>query len=77
MWRSLSRLADNLAEGILKNICKVYQSDLEHVAVKRNTITLKCVDCNKIYEKDFDKDLAGGFKTPAKSTVLETLTTFF
>lgn len=74
MSSSLSTLADNHAEGLHKDKYKDYKSDLEYMTAKENTVTFKCVECKKIYEKEFDKDLAR-FKTHTNS-VMEILASF-
>ena len=56
MVSPLSRLADNIAEGLHKVKCKDCMSGLEYVAGKDDILTFKCVDCNKNYEKVFDKN---------------------
>ena len=62
MSSSLSSLSDHLFKGLHKGKCKDCKSDLEYitvsVATKENTLTFKCIDCDKNYEKKFDKDLA-------------------
>ena len=75
MSSSLSTLADNHAEGLHKDKYKNYKSDLEYMTAKENTVTFKCEECKKIYEKEFDKDLAKRFKTHTNS-VMETLASF-
>ena len=60
MAGSLSSLADN------KDKYKDCKSELEYVTVKENTVTFKYVNCNKNYEKEFDKDLANRFQNKHK-----------
>ena len=55
MSSSLSRLADNLSEGLHKDKCKHSKSDLEFVVAKENTLAFKCVDCNTNYKKGFNR----------------------
>ena len=62
MSRSLSSLADNLAKGLHKDKCKMY-SVLEYMTVNDDPLVFKCVDCNKNYEKRFNKDLVKRFDT--------------
>ena len=42
MSSSLSRLADNLSEGLHKGKCKDCKSDLDYVRVKDSKLTFKC-----------------------------------
>ena len=49
MGTSLSKLVDNLTEGIHKIKCKDYGCFLEYENVKDNLIKYKCLSCNKEY----------------------------
>ena len=49
MSRSLSNLADDLAEGLHEDKRKYRKSDLEYVTVKYRSLILKCIDCKKNY----------------------------
>ena len=62
MCSSLSSLTDNLAKELQQGKCKDCKSSLEYVTAKEITLTFKCVDCNKNYEKDLDEDLANRFQ---------------
>ena len=62
MVSPLSRLADNIAKGLHKVKCKDCMSGLEYVAGKDDILTFKCVDCNKNYEKVFDKNFNETFE---------------
>ena len=53
MARSLSSLADNLAEGLHNSKCKDDQSCLEFVETKDKLLMLKCLKCNKSHKKIF------------------------
>ena len=53
MSGSLSSLADSLSEELHKSQWNNFKSRLEYVAARENT--LKCVECNKNYEKEFDR----------------------
>ena len=58
MPSSLSSLIDNLSERFHKGKCKTCKTDLDYVTVKENTLTIQCIECNKKYEKEFNKDLS-------------------
>ena len=53
MVSSFSGLVNNLTERLNKSKCENCESGLEYVVVKDNTMTLKCLDCNKNYKKEF------------------------
>ena len=58
MSSSLSKLVDNLSEGIHNNKCVDCKSNLDYVRVTKNEkLLLKCFNCNNYYKKKFDKDL--------------------
>ena len=46
-------LTDNLAEGLHKGKCEKCRSGFGYTTVKGNTLTFRCVDCNRDYEKEF------------------------
>ena len=61
MSSSLSKLVDNLSEGI--NKCSDCESNLDYIKIKKNgKLILKCFNCNIYYKKKFDKDLMKKFK---------------
>ena len=60
---SLSRLPDNLAEGLHNSKCKDCKLYLQYVNVKDGLLLCNCSDCNKNYEKEFNKDLAKRFES--------------
>ena len=55
MDSSLSSLTDIVTEGLHKDKCEKCKSGFESVTVKTGTLTFKCVDYNKNYEKEFDE----------------------
>ena len=60
---SLSKLVDNLSEGIHNNKCLDCNSCLDYVRVTKNEkLLLKCFNCNIYYKKKFNKDLIKKFK---------------
>ena len=63
MSSSLSKLVDNLSEGIHNNKCLDCNSCLDYVRITRNEkLLLKCFNCNIYYKKKFNKDLIKKFK---------------
>ena len=63
MSSSLSKLIDNLSEGIHDNKCSDCESNLDYIKIKKNEkLFLKCFNCNIYYKKKFNKDLIKKFK---------------
>ena len=63
MSSSLSKLVDNLFEGIHDNKCSDCESNLDYIKIKKNgKLILKCFNCNIYYKKKFNKDLMKKFK---------------
>ena len=63
MSSSLSKLVDNLSEGIHNNKCLDCNSCLDYVRITKNEkLLLKCFNCNNYYKKKFNKDLIKKFK---------------
>ena len=63
MSSSLSKLVDNLSEGIHNNKCVDCNSCLDYIKIKNEKLLLKCFNCNSYYKKKFNKDLIkyGGY----------------
>ena len=60
---SLSKLVDNLSEGIHNNKCVDCKSNLDYVRITKNEkLLLKCFNCDSYYKKIFNKDLNKKFK---------------
>ena len=57
MSLSLSKLVDNLSEGIHNNKCVDCNSCLDYIKIKNEKLLLKCFSCNTYYKKKFNKDL--------------------
>ena len=58
MSSSLSKLVDNLSEGIHNNKCFDCKSNLDYVRITKNKkILLRCLNCNVYYKKKFNNDL--------------------
>ena len=63
MSSSLSKLVDNLSEGIHNNKCFDCKSNLDYVRITKNKkLLLKCFNCNIYYKKKFNNDLIKKFK---------------
>ena len=63
MSSSLSKLVDNLSEGIHNNKCFDCKSNLDYVRITKNKkLLLKCFNCNVYYKKKFNNDLIKKFK---------------
>ena len=63
MSSSLSKLADNLSEGIHNNKCLDCGSCLDYVRITKNKkLILECYNCKQRYKKKFNKDLIKKFK---------------
>ena len=60
---SLSKLVDNLPEGVHNNKCVDCKSNLDYVRIIKNEkLLLKCFSCDSYYKKKFNKDLIKKFK---------------
>ena len=61
MSTSLSKLVDNLSEGLHNNRCVDCKSCLDYMNTKDEKLILRCFSCKKNYEKDFNKELIERF----------------
>ena len=61
MSTSLSKLVDNLSEGIHNNTCVDCKSCLDYMKTKDKKLIFRCFSCKKNYEKDFNKELIKRF----------------
>ena len=61
MSLSLSKLVDNLSEGLHNNKCLNCESCLDYIKTKNEKLILKCINCKQYYEKDFNKELIKRF----------------
>ena len=59
---SLSKLVDNLSEGIHNKKCVDCNSCLDYIKIKNKKLLLKCFNCNAYYRKKFNKYLIKTFK---------------
>ena len=63
MSSSLSKLVDNLSEGIHNNKCVDCKSCLDYIKTKNGKLILKCFNCEQYYNKKFNKELIKRFKS--------------
>ena len=61
MSMPLSKLIDNLSEGIHNNTSINCKSYLDYIKTKNEKLILKCFNCKTYYEKDFNKELIKRF----------------
>ena len=61
MSTSLSKLVDNLSEGLHNDRCIDCNSYLDYMTSKAEKLIFRCFSCKKNYEKDFNKDLIQRF----------------
>ena len=58
---SLSKLVDNLSEGLHNNRCVDCKSSLDYMITKDEKLSFRCFTSKKNYEKDFNKELIERF----------------
>ena len=63
MSMPLSKLIDNLSEGIHNNKCGDSKFCLDYIKTKNEKLILKCSNCEQYYKKKFNKDLMKRFKS--------------
>ena len=64
MAMSLSRLIDNLSEGIHNNKCVDCKSCLDYERCTKNgNLIFKCLNCEQYYKKKVNKELIKRFKS--------------
>ena len=61
MSSSLSKLVDNLSEGIHNNKCADCKSNLDYIKTKNEKLILECCNCKQPYRKKFNKELIKRF----------------
>ena len=70
MSSSLSKLVDNLSEGIHNNKCADCKSNLDYIEItakpsslerKNEKLILECYNCKQRYRKKFNKELIKRF----------------
>ena len=66
MATSLSKLVDNLTDNIHNDKCIKCKSNLCFVRAINEKLIFKCIDCEKEYEKDYNKELLERFANTYK-----------
>ena len=66
MATSLSKLVDNLTDNIHNDKCVKCKSNLCFVRALNETLLFKCIDCEKKYEKEINKELIERFANTYK-----------
>ena len=66
MATSLSKLVDNLTDNIHNDKCIKCKSNLCFVTAIKERLIFKCIDCEKEYEKEFNKELLERFANTYK-----------
>ena len=66
MATSLSKLVDNLTEGIHNDKCINCKSDISYMKVMDETLTFRCFNCKKNYKKEINKELIERFASTYK-----------
>ena len=61
MSSSLSKLVDNLSEGIHNNKCFDCKSNHDYIKTKNEKLILECFNCKQRYRKKFNKELIKRF----------------
>ena len=61
MSTSLTKLVDNLSEGLHNNKCINCKSCLDYMRTKNEKLIFKCFNCKQNYEKDFNNELIKRF----------------
>ena len=61
MSSSLSKLVDNLSEGIHNKKCVDCNSCLDYIKIKNEKLILECYNCKQQYRKKFNKELIKRF----------------
>ena len=61
MASSLSKLVDNLSEGIYNNKCSDCGSNLDYIKIKNEKLILECYNCKQCHKKKLNKELIKRF----------------
>ena len=57
MSMSLSKLIDNLSDGLHNDKCSNCKSCLDYINTRNEKLIFKCFNCKQNYQKDFNKEL--------------------
>ena len=63
---SLSSLVDNLSEELHSEKCADCKSHLDYMSIKDDRLILRCFDCKKNHEKEFNEELIERFASMYK-----------
>ena len=63
---SLSKLVDNLTEGIHSDKCINCKSDISYMKVIDETLIFRCFNCKRNYKKEINKELIESFASTCK-----------
>ena len=78
MSSSLSKLVDNLSEGIHNNKCLIVNLILITLKLKKNEkLLLKCFNCNIYYKKNFNKDLMKKLKIHIVFEIMNSINLYY
>ena len=66
MAMSLSKLVDNLTEGIHSDKCINCNSDISYMKVIDETLIFRCFNCKRNYKKEINKELIERFASTYK-----------
>ena len=66
MATSLSKLVDNLTEGIHSDKCINCKSDISYMKVIDETLIFRCFNCKRNYKKEIKKELIERFASTCK-----------
>ena len=78
MAMPLSKLIDNLSEGIHNNKCADCKSCLDYVRITKNEkLILKCFNCEQYYKKKFNKELIKRFASTMNSVIKILINSFY
>ena len=66
MATSLSKLVNNLTEGIHSDKCINCKSDISYMKVMDETLIFRCFNCKKNYKKEINKELIERFASTYK-----------
>ena len=61
MAMPLSKLINNLSEGLHDNKCLDCESCLDYIKTKNEKLILKCFNCKQYYAKGFNKEFIERF----------------